>query len=333
MGLRDEEIRLHVKPFTDTVDVDDQLLIDETEKATNAKTARDLKFAKAALEKKKKVQSLALAATTAVDAAAAAASVVPPVASSCAPSQDSDAFFDQMKDLIGRELKTAVGPLKGEINVLKKQVASVNAMGQAPQPYFPMPHQLPHFPPPPAQVPSVNAIAQSSPQQYFVPPPAQPAPHPQQPQYPPMQHLPQVSNFVNAPPHHVSSIANAPPQNPPQQPLPATQVPAAPAHSPQMDDFMSRMLSLLSTRDGFSAGRGRGNGGQWQKTNNVGQGRGRGNGNGGGGQRNSGPFNNRCSICRAGNALSCNHCLICHDVTHVRWQCPKRNDPNWTPLN
>ena len=333
MGLRDEEIRLHVKPFTDTVDVDDQLLIDETEKATNAKTARDLKFAKAALEKKKKVQSLALAATTAVDAAAAAASVVPPVASSCAPSQDSDAFFDQMKDLIGRELKTAVGPLKGEINVLKKQVASVNAMGQAPQPYFPMPHQLPHFPPPPAQVPSVNAIAQSSPQQYFAPPPAQPAPHPQQPQYPPMQHLPQFSNFVNAPPQHVSSIANAPPQNPPQQPLPATQVPAAPAHSPQMDDFMSRMLSLLSTRDGFSAGRGRGNGGQWQKTNNVGQGRGRGNGNGGGGQRYSGPFNNRCSICRAGNALSCNHCLICHDVTHVRWQCPKRNDPNWTPLN
>ena len=68
MGLRDEEIRLHVKPFTDTVDVDDQLLIDETEKATNAKTARDLKFAETALEKMK-VQSLALAATTAVDAA------------------------------------------------------------------------------------------------------------------------------------------------------------------------------------------------------------------------------------------------------------------------
>ena len=64
MGLRDEEIRLHV----DTVNVDDQLLIDETEKATNAKTARDLKFAETALEKMK-VQSLALAATTAVDAA------------------------------------------------------------------------------------------------------------------------------------------------------------------------------------------------------------------------------------------------------------------------
>ena len=39
MGLRDEEIRLHVTPFTDTVNVDGQLLIDETEKATNAKTA------------------------------------------------------------------------------------------------------------------------------------------------------------------------------------------------------------------------------------------------------------------------------------------------------
>ena len=46
-----------------------------------------------------------------------------------------------------------------------------------------------------------------------------------------------------------------------------------------------------------------------------------------------GNYRKRCSICRLANALSCNHCLCCHAVNHRTTNCPKKNDPNWTPLN
>ena len=49
-------------------------------------------------------------------------------------------------------------------------------------------------------------------------------------------------------------------------------------------------------------------------------------------------FNNgnslkKCSICQAANAVSCNHCLICHSVEHRTFNCPKRLDPNYVPKN
>ena len=49
-------------------------------------------------------------------------------------------------------------------------------------------------------------------------------------------------------------------------------------------------------------------------------------------------FNNgnslkKCSICRAANAVSCNHCLVCHGVDHRTYTCPKRSDPNYVPKN
>ena len=66
---------------------------------------------------------------------------------------------------------------------------------------------------------------------------------------------------------------------------------------------------------------------------NFGRGRGRGRG-GRGFYNNSLPIRNTlCSLCRDANARCCNHCLICHEVTHGSWNCPKKNDPNFTPLN
>lgn len=41
----------------------------------------------------------------------------------------------------------------------------------------------------------------------------------------------------------------------------------------------------------------------------------------------------KCQICRDANALACNHCLICHGVDHGTPQCPKKDDPTFTPKN
>ena len=67
---------------------------------------------------------------------------------------------------------------------------------------------------------------------------------------------------------------------------------------------------------------------------------GRGNGRG----RSRGGRNNRggrygsgekvmCPSCTAANALYCNHCKVCYDISHRASECPKRNDPNFTPKN
>ena len=49
--------------------------------------------------------------------------------------------------------------------------------------------------------------------------------------------------------------------------------------------------------------------------------------------RNNGNSFKKCSICRAANATSCNHCLTCHEVTHRTFHCPHKDDPNYTPKN
>ena len=101
------------------------------------------------------------------------------------------------------------------------------------------------------------------------------------------------------------------------------------------DDFIDQMFARFQAR---------GLGGQQDGYQGNGNYRGRGGGRGGrgggsggrGGGRNCGSGGNpsgKCSQCRDANAVFCNHCLVCHEVTHYRSDCPKKDDPNWTPLN
>ena len=47
----------------------------------------------------------------------------------------------------------------------------------------------------------------------------------------------------------------------------------------------------------------------------------------------NGNVSHKCSQCVAANAWFCNHCLICHEVDHKTYTCPKKNDPNFIPKN
>ena len=91
------------------------------------------------------------------------------------------------------------------------------------------------------------------------------------------------------------------------------------------DDYLTQIMSHLHTYGGWNsrggyAGRGRGNRGN------------RGNRGYWGGNRN--PSRNfKCAICRAANAVACNHCLICHEVDHLRENCPHLNDDGYIPKN
>ena len=38
-----------------------------------------------------------------------------------------------------------------------------------------------------------------------------------------------------------------------------------------------------------------------------------------------------CKVCQEANAWACNHCQICHDVSHRTGNCPRRNDPTFDP--
>ena len=132
-----------------------------------------------------------------------------------------------------------------------------------------------------------------------------------------------------------------------QGPLPAAAAP--PQNSPNVtpnatpnitaDDFMSQMFAHFQAMAAGGQG-GQGNGSQGNGNYRGGGGgrggRGGGRGGRGGGGRNGGTGSRpmgKCSMCRDANAVMCNHCLVCHEVTHWRSDCPKKNDPNWTPLN
>ena len=38
-----------------------------------------------------------------------------------------------------------------------------------------------------------------------------------------------------------------------------------------------------------------------------------------------------CKVCQEANAWACNHCQICHEVSHRTGNCPRQNDPNFDP--
>ena len=240
IGFRDEGIRQHLRPYLQDKDVSDDTLIDEVKKATSAKKARDVRFGGGdATNTTANVSMLGGHASS--------------DSSGSTPSDRDSQFLSQLKDLIGKELKSQVGPLKTELNNLRQHVNSVNAKQKPSQ--------------------AVNVAS--------------------------LQGQAQPDGSGSAPPPGPSASAA-------QSPAPASS-----------EEFLTQLFSHFQAMGGVN-----------NRSFGGGSRGGRGRGRGGGGM-----FYAKCSMCRNANAVRCNHCMICHAVTHRNIDCPKKDDPNWTPLN